>query len=48
MSSSSGGDDASESDAESCCQLGKHEYWEQTYIKEMENFQGTGDEGENW
>ena len=35
-----------ESDEES--HLGKHEHWEDTYAKELENFNDHGNQGEIW
>ena len=39
---------SSDAESDSECELGKREFWDGTYERELENLQQTGDEGEVW
>lgn len=47
-SSQDSGSSSEASDSSASCELGKQEFWEKTYAKEIANFEDTGDTGEIW
>ena len=38
----------SDSEDNSDCELGKRDFWDSTYERELQNLQQNGDEGEVW